>query len=407
MANAFASTSLTATLTLLKNWYQGPLVSQFNDELPLWREIEKGKEKAAGLQVVRALKVRRNPGIGATSDGGNLPTIGTQTTINATIGYKLNYLRFGVTAPMIKASQGDRAGFANVVEYEMEEGMKDLKADFNRQLFWDGTSDLAVVSANAVASNTITVTGRESAEDGAKFLDIGMVVDIYTAAGLPVQTGLGITNVTGQGTGTATLTLNSAVTTSSTDVVVRSNSFGNELQGILTSMDGATTSVYGVDRSQYYTYQGNVINANGNQFSLNLMQQTLNEPRRRGGGAIKVIYCDFDSERFLTRAYVADKRYIGAKVKGDGSFTDKEQSYLEFGGSPVIPDQSCPQRFFMLDPKTWKKYVLSELEWADETGAYFIAQSGVDAFEVRLRHFANLFVEKPTANAVLRNYVSN
>lgn len=121
MANSFASISSAAAL--LKNWYQGPIVSQFNDEIPLYREMEKGREKFAGLQVVRNVKVRRNPGIGSTSDGGLLPAIGQQTTINATISAKYNYLRFGVTGPMLKSAQGDKAAFANIVEFEMSQGL--------------------------------------------------------------------------------------------------------------------------------------------------------------------------------------------------------------------------------------------------------------------------------------------
>ena len=73
MANQFSS--IQSALAILKNWYAGPIVSQFNDEIPFYREIEKGKEKFNGLQVVRPVKVLRNPGIGATSDGGNLPAI--------------------------------------------------------------------------------------------------------------------------------------------------------------------------------------------------------------------------------------------------------------------------------------------------------------------------------------------
>ena len=158
MANSFASSSLAATVGLLKNWYADAIVSQFNDEIPLYKHMESGREKAAGLQVVRAVKVRRNQGIGWTTDGGLLPAIGTQTTAQATIPFKFGYLRFGLTGPMLAASKGDKAAFASVVEYEMDQGLIDFKNDFNRQLFWDSTADLATVSANAVSSNVITVT---------------------------------------------------------------------------------------------------------------------------------------------------------------------------------------------------------------------------------------------------------
>ncbi len=405
MANSFANTtSASAAVALLKNYYAGPIVTQFNDDLPFYREIDKGKEKWSGLQVVRPIKVRRNPGVGATSDGGILPTIGTQTTQQAQIGARFNYLRFGITGPMIKASQGDKGAFVSAMEYEMTEGMNDIKIDVDRQLFWDGTSDLATVSANALGSNSISVTGRESTEDGSKFLDIGMVIDIVDSTSTTYKAqGVAITNiVTGS---TATLTLSTAVTVSATDIVVRSGSLNNEIQGVLTCLDGGTSSIYNIDRSVYGSYKGNVVDNLGAQLNLNVLKQSHNLMRSRGGGKLGCVFSDFDTERFYEKLLIADKRYVG-KVKGDGTFASKEENYLDYAGVAWVPDQTAPQRVFLLDPKNWKKYVLAELEWADESGSYMIAQQSADAFEVRLRLFANIFCEKPSAQSVLKNYIS-
>lgn len=400
MANQFAS--INSALAILKNWYAGPIVSQFNDEIPFYREMEKGKEKYNGLQVVRPVKVRRNPGIGATGDGGTLPKIGQQTTVQGLIAAKFNYLRFGVTGPMLKASQGDKGAFVSAMEFEMTEGLLDLKTDVNRQIFWDGSGTLATVAANAVASNVITVNGREAVEDGNKFLDVGMVIDVVSG-GVVTNSAIQINAITG--VTTATLTLSAPVTVLAGDTLVRSGSFGNEVQGILTSQDGNTTSIFGIDRSQYFTYTGNLVNAGNNQMNLNLLQQGYNAARRRGGAKINAVFSDFDSERFYNKLLIVDKRYIG-KVPGDGTFTTKEQSYLEFGGVPWVPDKDAPQRVFFLDTKYWKKYVLAELEWADETGTYLIAQTSADAFEARLRLFFNMFPEKPSAQAVIKGYIS-
>lgn len=404
MANVFSSTIASTTLPILKNFYAGPIVSQFNDDLPLYRGAEKGKEKWNGLQVARPVKVRRNMGIGATSDGGNLPAIGAQATQQAIIAAKFNYLRFGLTGPMIKASQGDKGSFVSAMEFEMTEGMNDLKSDVNRQLSWDGTSDLALVAANAVNTNVITASGRESSEDGNKFLDVGMVIDVVSASsGAVIASAISITALSG--TTTATLTLSANVTVSATDIIIRSGTLNQEIQGLLTQLDGGTTSIFNIDRSVYPSFQGNVVNALGGQMSLNLLQQSYNLARRRGNGKISAMYCDFDSERFYNKLLIADKRYIG-KVSGDGTFSNKDGSYLEFAGVPIVPDKDCPSRMFFLTEGTLKKYVLAELEWADETGSYMIAQQSADTFEVRLRLFANLFLEKPAANAALRNYIS-
>ena len=90
MANQFQS--ITSGLAELKNYYQGPMKDQLNEELPIMRGAEKVKEGWSGYQVVRPLRVRRNQGIGAVSDGGTLPAIGYQYTQQATISAKFNYL---------------------------------------------------------------------------------------------------------------------------------------------------------------------------------------------------------------------------------------------------------------------------------------------------------------------------
>lgn len=403
MANLFASTNaLNGALGILKNWYAGPIVSQFNDEIPFYREVEKGKEKFSGLQVVRPVKVRRNPGIGATTDGGVLPAIGQQTTQQAQIKATFQYLRFGVTGPMIKSSQGDKGAFVSAMEFEMSEGLTDIKQDVNRQLFWSGNSTLATVSANVTSSNVVTVTGRESVEDGNKFLDVGVIIDIVSG-GVVTNSGLTITAISG--TTTATLTLSGAVNCSANDLVIRSGTLNNEVSGVLFTLDGGTSTIYNIDRTAYPSYQGNVLDNSANSLTLNFMKQGWNQGKRRGNAKYDAVFCDFDSERYYEKLLISEKRYIG-KVKGDGTFSEKEDNYLEYGGIPVVPDKDSPQRFLFLDSKQWKKYVLSELEWADETGTYLIAQTSADSFEARLRLFFNMFCEKPSAQVALKNYIS-
>lgn len=405
MSNTFAN--INNALGILKIYYGKSIVSQFNDEVPLYMAAEKGKEKWNGVQVNVPLKLRRNPGVGATSDGGNLPVIGKQTTGQAIVSARFNYLRFGITGPMIKASQGDKGSFISIMEFEMSEGLNDIKTDVERQLFFNGLGTIATVSANANASTVITCTGRTSGEAGNKYLDVGVVVDIYDSTGATLKaSAVAITAVSGSTT--ATVTLDQAVTVASTDIVVRSGALNQEIQGLRTWLDGLTTTVNGIDRSAYQQFQGNSIDLASAQLTLNGMQTAYNESRRRGASKINAIFCDYDSERFYNKLLVSDKRYIGDAVKGDGTFTKVDQSYLAFAGVPIVPSKDCPgSEMFFITQEGWKKYVLgSELEWADESGAYLIATTGADQYEARLRLFANMFMQKPAANARLSGYVS-
>jgi hypothetical protein len=205
---------------------------------------------------------------------------------------------------------------------------------------------------------------------------------------------------------TATLTLDTAVTCAADDILVRTGSYNKEIQGMLYTLDGLTTgSIYGIDRAVYQVFQGSTIDGAGANLQLDLMKQAQILARRRGGAKIKAWWTDFDTERFYERLLVSDKRYVNT-MKGDGSFTTGGQEYLEYGGAPLVPDQSMPRRLIGIDPNAWKWYVLEEMKFASETGAMYIAQTDVDAWEVRVRFFANLFCQKPSACASLEDYIS-
>lgn len=404
MANQFQG--ITSGLAELKNYYQGPIKDQFNEEIPILRAAEKIKNAYSGQQVIRPLRVRRNQGIGATSDGGTLPPIGRQTTVQATIAAAYNYLRFGVTGPMIKASVGDVGSFVRSSSYELEMGYKDLKSDVNRQLSWDGTGTLAQVNATTSASTSLVIKGRESVEAALKFVDVGLTFDIVSAA-VVTNSAISVLAITSgtPSSATATLTLSAPVTASAGDTLVRSNSYLQEINGLLYALDGGTTSIYGISRSTYPSFQGNSFDQSGAQLTLNQLQQGHNSGLLRGGAKYDGMYSDFDSLRMYQKLLTADKRYTNT-IKGDGGFADKDKFYLEFNSTAWVPDKDCPQRIFFLDSEHFKQYVLSEMEFADETGSMYIAQTSADQLEVRVRYFAQLFNEMPAAAAVLKNYIS-
>lgn len=413
MANTYQS--VATGLAELKNFYQGPIVDQFNEDLAIWKGTEKGKFPWSGQQVIRPLKVRRNPGVGATSDGGILPQIGKQTTVQAIIPPAYNYLRFGITAGMIEASKSDVGSFVRGAAFELEEGYNDLKSDCNRQLSWNGDGNLARANAAAAASTIVVLKGREDAEPALKFLDVGSYLDIYTSAGVLVQSGLTISSITSGGptSATATVVFDQVVTCSTGDIFVRSGSKGQEISGLLTQLDGGTSTVFGIVRASYPQTQGNAIivtdsgatTGNGLPLSLTYMQQAEDEAERRGGRNVNCIYTDFGSRRMYQKLLTADKRYVNV-VKGDGGFSDASKNYLEFNGKPLVADKDCPQRMLFLPDKYIERYTLAEMTFADETGSMYIAAAENDSLEVRIRFFANMFNSKAAGSSVVSNYIS-
>lgn len=407
MANQFANTS--DSVYNLMRFYRGPIVDQFSEDVALYRGATKMKYPWSGEVVRRPLRTRRNPGVGATSDGGNLPTIGRQTGVQAEIAAKYNYLRFGLTGAMLKAAQNDKGSFVRQFDFEMRMGMKDLETTINRQLSWDGTGDLARLNANVAASQTVTLKGREDGEPALKFLDVGSVISIYSGS-TPVVGAqeLTITSISSgnQTSATATVVVDTAFTAAADDIVVLSTSgVSNEIQGILTQLDGGTTTVFGINRALFISTQGNVVNLSSGQLTLDALQTAQDLMERRGGGKLKHIYSDFNARRFYQKLLTIDKRYVNT-VKGDGSFSSKNESYLEWNGCPWVSDKDAPQRIFLLPDDAIEKAVLCEMEVADETGTPYIAQVGVDAWEVRIRQFCNAFNSNAAGTAVISNYIS-
>lgn len=408
MANIFQSTSTGAAI--LKNVYQGPIIDLINEEIPVYRAAEKVKQGWSGLQVVRPLRTVRGMGIGATTDGGILPKVGASVSVQATIGAKFNYLRFGVTGPMIKASQNDVGSFVRSSAFELKMGYLDLKTDINRQLCFDGTGTVATVNTSANASTTLVIAGRSTGEAALKYIDIGFTFDVVSG-GVVVASGITVTAIQSgsPSSSTATLTIDQALTASANATLIRTGSFNQEISGIFYTLDGGTSTVYGVNRSQALAYQGNVFDyatLGSSQLSLAQMQATFNEGLRRGNvGKYNAAYTDFATLGYYQKLLTPDKRYANTK-EGDGSFGNKGEFYLEFNGVPLVPDKDMPPKLVFMPAEVLKLYVLCELEFSDEWGSMFLPQSDSDSFEVRLRHFTNLFNEQPASCAVQKNYTS-
>lgn len=410
MSNVFQSTAIASGAALLQNVYKGGLIDLLNAEMPVYRAAEKMKDQYSGLQVVRALRSRRGQGIGAGSDGGLLPKIGRSVNVQATISAKFNWLRFGITAGMIKASQSNQGSFVRGYANELKQGYNDFKTDINRQLCLDGSGTVAQVNTLSAASSSLVIKGRTTGEPALKYIDVDFTFDVVRA-GVVIASGITVTAITsgGPATATATVTLDQAISCNVSDLLIRSGSNAAEIQGLFYPLDGATTTVYGIDRTQALAYQGNVSDlstAQSSVLSLTAMQSIFNEGLRRGNvGKYNAIFTDFSSLAYYQKLLTPDKRYANTK-EGDGSFGNKGEFYLEFNGIPLVPDKDMPTKMIFMPSEVLKFYILSELDVADETGSPYLAQNDADSFETRLRFWGNMFNEQPAACAVLQGYVS-
>lgn len=406
MANSFDTTSISG---LLKQNYIGPVIDAFAEEVVMLRVAEKSKGEYVGSVAKVPVRLGRNQGVGATTELGVLPKLGNVKTVQASLNARYLYGRIGLSAQILSASRNDKGAFLRDFGFQVEMTQKDISADANRAMNYDGSAKIGEIAANAVASQTLSVTGRTSTEPALKYLWDGMEVDVVNSSGTVVGSGE-ITSVSGTPFAlSATIVLDGAVTCTAGDIITRKGSYNNEFQGVLTALDGLTTSVYGIDRSQYIQFQSNVIDGAGAQFNRNAMTQAYLSAKQRGGmvnSKFEGIHTDFTTIQYYEKLLVPDLRFI-SKVNGvDGGFGSPDELYFEHNGIGMYPDKDSITHCVWVPKGGLKFLVQEELHVVDEAGYDMFPVADVDAWEIRLRMFANLINVNPAGFARYYNYIS-
>lgn len=382
--------NLTQLSSILKNQYLGPVREQVNNKIVLLNRIGKDEDSVVGKNFTIPLHHGRNEGIGARADGGTLPTAGAQGYKEAIVPMKYMYGRIKLTGPTIKAAKSNEGAFIRAVESEMKGLAKDLKAEFNRMLYGDGTGILATCGTTT-ASTTVTVASTAR-------LRVGMRVDVIKTADGTVSTGdqgatiLTIPNAT-------TFTIGSAITTDNTFSVYRAGSRNLEVMG-LNGIFSDTLTLQGLDVATFAWWKANVL-ANGGTnraISLSLMQTALDATETNSDGEVSAIYTTHGIRRAYQALLQADRVYQNT-MEFDGGF-----KALDYNGLPLIADKDAvANTLFFADESHLKMYRMSDWEWMEEDGAILSRVSGEDAYEAVLFKYCELGCSARNAQTVLKD----
>ncbi|MDI6892946.1 MAG: phage major capsid protein, partial [Actinomycetota bacterium] len=262
---------LTVGSAALKEDYLGPLREQLNTAKVLLAEIEKNEEDVEGKYAVIPVTQGFPDGVGARAEKGDLPAAGTPSYDDLRVQMAYNYGRIEITGPSIKAMKSDRGSFIRAIDSQTKGMLNQLKKDYNRQLFGDGTGTLA--KCGATSNSTTVVLADET--DSMKFMRVGMDIDIIDVDDdSSVATNRKVTAID---RAKKTITISGAsVTTDSTHRICRTGSWKKEING-LTSMIATTGTYQNIDRAtagnEYW--HGNVFDAGGalRAISDDLLQQ--------------------------------------------------------------------------------------------------------------------------------------
>jgi hypothetical protein len=387
--------TLSAISDILKNQYLGPIREQLNNDIVLLSRLEKDDESVVGKNFTIPLHIGRNEGIGATTDGGTLPTAGNQSYKETIVPMRYLYGRIQLTGPSMKASRSNEGAFVRALESEMRGLARDLKSDLNRQLFGDGSGLLAT----GASASTVNITVDSTAK-----LRVGMKVDILvkatgaTTAGVVGASVASITSATVFVVDTAPAT---PASIDNTYGVYRSGARNLEIMGlggIVTNADPASGALQGLAVASYPVWKASILANSGTPraISESLMQTAIDTVSQAGDGEVSAIYTTFGVRRAYQALLTTGRQYVNTMDLKGGA------KAIAYDNMPIIADKNCPaNKMYFIDENALKFYRLSDFDWMQEDGAVLSRVSGSDAYEATMFLYSELGCSARNAHCLL------
>ena len=388
--------TLTTMQDAMKKLYLPRLRSTVNTATVLSTRLEKNTEmtSVSGRNAIVPINIRPSEAIGARPDDGTLPTAQNQTFVECAIPYAFNYATIRITHPTIASTKNDAGAWAKVVSAEMEGIQRDLKNDFNRQYFGNGTGSLGTVAS---------VSGQVITMDAGHNLKINMVLDIYNSA-LDTQdaTDITVTAVSGNAvTVTGTLT-----GVGDGDVVVRTGSLNQEMMGLVGIVDDGNevATLQGISRSSYPEWKSTVVDAGG-ALTATTLDDAILEIEANGEAALTCGITDRTQFRKIANLMVADRRYTDT-MELKGGF-----KAISWGDIPIFWDRDTPldgqnagkSQLFFLDENEIQRYELQDLDFDDTDGNVLHRVANKASYDATLFYYGNLGCTAPDNQGVVRN----
>ena len=194
-----ATQTLTNFDAILKNVYRGPIVEQLNQDSYAIDQFERvaANDMGAfsGRKVIFPIHTGRNRGRASITDGGTLPTAGTQSYADGEVTMRYFTQGIELSDQVIKQSETNEGAFVRAMTAEVEGATTDLRKDINRQVYGTGDAVLANVRTAVLAGSATSV-----AVDSTQYLSPGDYIDIVRNDGTVANAAILITAVTQSGT---------------------------------------------------------------------------------------------------------------------------------------------------------------------------------------------------------------
>lgn len=394
----------TAASGALKEFYLPVLREQLVNKNEYLMQIESGSEDVEGLQAVLSLHVGRNEGIGARLELEDLPAPGNQSYTKERVDLRYNYAQFQLSGPVLKAARTDRGAWLRPLESESKGVVTDLKRDFERQLL--GTSDGVIAACGVTTASTAVVTSATVTQ--IRQIKKGMVIDIGTVANpTAVVQGAVVQSVN---TSTKVVTINSAVTTATTDRIFRRGNGGSganqrELTGAQTIVD-STGTLFGVDPTVYPEWAAYEKDASAAALSDALVGELIDEiDINSPAGVPDWAFTTHAQARKYAATLTSQKHFVNTQEL-KGGFSGIEIG-TGSGSLTVSTLRDAPaEQFFAVNTNHLKLQTQSNWDFMDEDGNVLqriVTGNGKDGYQATLYQYAEQTTDVRSAHGKITN----
>jgi hypothetical protein len=413
-------TALGATLStfdpIFKEDYLGPLQEALNSKTVLLKRIKKVRE-TFGVDAIHVNSYGRNRGIGARGEGGVLPNPGAQKFMRTLTPLRRNYGRIKIDGPVIAAARSDKGAFARAIDYEMKGLERDLPRDMNRQLFRASTGVLAQCgTTSASATVQLATTGKMS---DMRWLEVDMHIDILVITSGAVVIADEV--ITAVDTTNHTITIGTAVTTSSSHAIYQHGSRNLEmmgLDGIISETDpdhvdfGAGVSsgagdLQNANVSTYPFWKAIVISNSGTAgtnapVEFSKIQRVVDRVDIKTGESPKLAICHHYVRSEIAKQLLAGK-FIFEQTMLDGGFSGIKYTTPDGGSITFVTDRDCFPKTTIYFPREDALQFCrqADFSWMDKDGAVLCRCPDEDAYEATLFVYQELSTSMRNVHARL------
>ena len=375
---------LTTAQNALKDAYLVAACNQLNTKTnPLLAKIKQSSSDVYGRQIIKMAPVGLNGGVGAGTETGELPTANENNYVQFKTTLKNLYGTIEISDKAIRASANNSGAFVDLLNAEMEGLLTASKFNLGRMLYGDGSG--AVGTVTAFASGVATL-------DNVKNLMEGMVVDVYTSAGVATgNVGLRISYV--DRVNKKVYFTTTPATMNDGDIFYVQGSKDNEITG-LGAIFGDSATLYGLNRAANKWLTPYVSTAS-QEINDNLLQTAVDFLEENTGSNIDFITCGAGVKRAYQQYLACYRRNIDVTVLEGG------YKAISFNGIPVVSDRFVPDdTLYMLDSSKFTLHQLCDWEWIEGEGGKILRQkAGYPAYTATLVKYADLICDQPNGQA--------